>query len=99
MTKFNLNESEIPSDRAKRISHMNRLISQSRKIIKLLYEWVSLKQDAPALEMVCIGEGRNIITYLDKNLAILEQDSMVSLKTLNELRTNISFLHGKCDEQ
>lgn len=94
--KPNLNELPLPSKGIYRNNYLNRLISETRKIIKLLNEWVVSKRKLPSPEVVKIRNKGNVMTHLDKNLSILEQESYVSARTLNELRTNIAVLHEKC---
>ena len=94
--KPNLNELPLPSKGIYRNNYLNRLISETRKIIKLLNEWVVSKRKLPSPEVVKIRNKGNVMSHLDKNLSILEQESYVSARTLNELRTNIAVLHEKC---
>lgn len=91
-----LNELPLPSKGIYRNNYLNRLISETRKIIKLLNEWGVSKCKLPSPKMIKIKNNGNVMSHLDKNLSILEQESYVSARTLNELRTNIAVLHEKC---
>ncbi len=94
--KYNLNDLPLPPKGIYRNNYLNRLISETRKIIKLLNEQVVSKRKLPSPKMVKIKNKGDVMSHLDKNLGILEQESYVSARTLNELRTNIALLHEKC---
>ena len=86
----------LPPKGIYRNNYLNRLISETRKIIKLLNEQVVSKRKLPSPKMVKIKNKGDVMSHLDKNFGILEQESYVSARTLNELRTNIAMLHEKC---
>lgn len=96
ITKPNLNELPLPPKGIYRNNYLNRLISETRKIIKLINEQVVSKRKLPSPKMVKIKNKGDVMSHLDKNFGILEQESYVSARTLNELRTNIAMLHEKC---
>jgi RNA polymerase primary sigma factor len=95
--KYNLNELVIPEDQHKKINHLRRLISESRKVLQQLDEWIVLKRKFPALKMISIEDRGNILTHLDKNFAILKESSLVSSRTLEELHGKINIFHRICE--
>lgn len=94
--KPHLNELPLPCKGIYRNNYLNRLISETRKIIKLLNEWGVSQSKLPSPKIIKIKNKGDLMSHLDKNLSILEQESYVSARTLNELRTNIAVLHEKC---
>lgn len=94
--KPHLNELPLPCKGIYRNNYLNRLISETRKIIKLLNEWGVSQSKLPSPKIIKIKNKGDVMSHLDKNLSILEQESYVSARTLNELRTNIAVLHEKC---
>lgn len=94
--KPHLNELPLPCKGIYRNNYLNRLISETRKIIKLLNECGVSQSKLPSPKIIKIKNKGDVMSHLDKNLSILEQESYVSARTLNELRTNIAVLHEKC---
>lgn len=91
-----LNELPLPQEVNRKYNYLGRLISETRKVIKKLDEWVILKGKYPLLELMPIDGIGNILLYLDKNLLILKNSSVVSARTLEELETNITRLRKLC---
>ena len=86
---------ETDPEENKRIDDLYKRIAESRRIIKSLKQWVDARAMSPVFSMEEVQDWKRLNGRLDENIAILENETMVSPKTMEELRTNIQYIRSK----